>query len=264
MKNLFYGKVYSILLAVLVLACAPLPAAAEQPGVNQAIVEIDGETVVMQAISMELVEKSVYLYEEKESSSGYNSFGLYGNSNSFSYPTPLGTAQMEHIVFQQLDPRSGLVLKQLELRMPGNWEAGGTYQSEEKDKLYGTPVIKYSDSQTGKSYDSAYATVSSTYYPGYDLLSPGYWIESTNNKSSVALIIDEADSEYSVIKGRFKGDVFTKGGSNHVTFGISSFHVDKNLLPKSTSSPDYIEPLFPDLPESTLDPAPDLTGIPGL
>jgi len=168
-----------VLLIALCLACAPHAAMAQQlPEVNQAIVEIDGETVVMQAVSM--VE-------------GQFPFDL--NKNSMSIMDKYHRAQMVMISFIEIESRHGYRVKDFALTVPGNWEAGRTYLSSKTDKLFGIPAIYYYDRQSGERLASnswIFGLFGST--PRVQAV-PSY---------SVAVIVDEASSDYSVIKGRFE------------------------------------------------------------
>ncbi len=199
--------VCTMLIAVLMLGV--LPVVAEQsPGVNEAVVVIDGETVVMTAVSM------------VRNNFQYGTQVVTARSPFSDYTQKMTVArivQMESIKFVQVDPRSGLTLKNLELRIPGNWETGKTYNTESIDQVYGAPVIIYANKQTNSHCDSSN-------------------LEQKN--TVISLIIDEANADYTMLKGRFQGEVAG------IKFDISSFYVDKKFLEKNSAP----APTFPPLP----------------
>lgn len=227
-------KIVSHIALVALFLCTLLPAAlaAEQkPEVNQAVVVIDGETVVMQLHSMGTLVPTPQGKFRQPSSSG----------DEYA-PYPFYYCHMEYITFVQLDPRTGLELKRLDLLIPGNWETGKAYQNSEKNNLYGSPVMRYIDHQR-----AIYADGSHNHEGQY-----------------IAVIIDEASADFSRIKGRFEANLNSKQRADgrdpmplrvgrvlypfvDITVGISSFCVDKSISqPDPNPELDPFPPLAPD------------------
>lgn len=198
MKRMLTVLLIAMLLSGFGMAGASAPQAAEK---NQAVVTIDGETIVMRAVSMEV--------------------GVHGFAPGYKVGDQYHYAPaMEILKFEQVDARTGDILKTLHIFLPRNWQAGMRYTTDDAyDRVYGMVGLYLQDHQTGKA-------------PYTDLL-------SLIAKSSMQLIIDEANADYSMIKGRFVANA--NYGTTHVEFALSSFYVDKNSL-ASAGATDVLDP----------------------
>ena len=219
----------SVVFIVCIFACVPHACAAQNAGVNEAIVDIDGELMLFKAVSMQTVEaeyeSSVTMFGDFWS--GYKAYFSKANGQ-IDYFLFKSEVQVDIIEFEAVDQRSNKVIRRLVLCLPGNWESGKTYVADAEDRLYGYPVVYYKNLQTD--------------FTGTSALKPKEGIFVFTD-AYASLIIDDASDDYSMVKGRFK--VTYVAGSGGVDYrgvfeiGVSEFYVDKNSLPKTNSVSDF-------------------------
>lgn len=221
-----------VLWIMLALACTPFLALAQQPEVNQAVVQIDGETVVMEAVYAQPGQTQIALNQ---------------------------WAQMEVIGFIEKDPQTGEVLKWIDLLLPGNWEVGQLAETE--NLLYGRPAIRYVDCQTGELWDSSFAYNSQAFSVIIDAASEDYAMLKGRFRAALTLPVWVPD-------GQTTEDglpTYVRTGERNLSIGVSSFYVDKHALDQTAAPmlpPLTPAPTFQPTPAPTLAPAPQSAPTP--